>query len=125
MGSRKLSTYTRDEFAERKQLGQKTPAVSNVAEEIYSPAEGIEMIGFMMMITNDSNQDRTGTVYQDHDGSTYDKTTKLMQRTVTRGGDSLFEGYAAMNNSAGSMGVESSTGGDLTFTLWGIERPKK
>lgn len=123
--SRKADSFNRDQYVQRRMLGQATPPSDNTPVEIYSPGVNIEAVGFMMMITNDSNQDRTGTVYQDNDGTTYDKTTKLMQRTVTRGGDSLFSGYAAINNSAGSLAVETSTGGDLTFTLWGIERPKK
>jgi len=123
---RNLDTVTRDQLAVRKTLGQKVPAVSNVAEEIYSPEEGIETVGIMVTVTNDSNQDRTATIYYDDNGTTYDKTTRVAQRTVTKGSESEKENlFVATNSSSSSLAVESSSGGDLTFTIWGIERPIK
>lgn len=123
---RSLDNFNREEHAERKMLGQITPPSSDTPVEIYSPGENIEARGVMITVTNDSNQDRTATVYFDNTGVTYDNTTRISQRTVTKGNESDKAGLLlAMSDLNGSLAVESSTGGDLTFTIWGIEIPKK
>ncbi len=124
--SRDLDNFKRDEYAERKQLGQIRPLVANTPVEIYSPRLGVETTAFMLTITNDSNQDAVATAYHDDNGTTYDRDTRIGQKTVSKGAEDAKIGlYLAANNSAGSVAVESSAAGDLTFTLWGIERPKK
>lgn len=124
---RSIDDFSREQHAKRKMLGQVTPPSSNIPVEIYSPNEGIEAVGITLTITNETtNQDHIGSGYYDDNGVTYDATTRIGRKTVTKGSeDAKVSLFIAMNNSAGSFAVESDSGGDLTFTLWGTERPKK
>ena len=123
---RSLDNFSREEHIERKMLGQETPPSNNTPVEIYSPEDGVEAVGIMLTITNDTGQDHVGTAYYDNTGTTYDLTTRIGQKTISKGAEDAKVGLLiGMNEAAGSLAVESDSGGDLTFTLWGTERPKK
>lgn len=120
--------YSRDKSDDkqvRKELNQIRPLVANTPEEIYAPDDNIEATIVMIAVVNDTNQDITLNAYHDKDGTTYNDDTRVAQRVVSKGAESNKEGLFLTMNGQGSFAVESSTAGGLTFTIWGIERPKK
>ncbi len=123
--SRKADTYNRESLIGRKQLGQLRPLAADTPEEIYSPAFNVEAVIVMMTVVNDSNQDATANAFHDVDGTTYTDDTRIAQRIVSKGAESAKEGLLLTMDGTGSFAVESSSAGNLTFTIWGVERPKK
>lgn len=108
-------------FSTRKMLGQIRPSNTSPVS-IYSPPTGVETIAFMVTVVNHSNQDVDATFYVDDDGTTYNESTMIAQRTISKGSESEKHGlYLAMNDENGNIAVQTSSANDLTFTIWGKE----
>lgn len=123
--SRRSDSYNRNDHIVRKLLATVTPPDSGTPVLLYAPAFNIETEGIMLAVKNlSTNQDRTAKFYQDPNGETWDDTTIIAEREVTKATEMDRQGMFFTIRS-GSIGIESSTGGALVFTLWGIERPKQ
>lgn len=112
---------SKSSFGVSKMLGQITPGVTT-ALSIYSPPVNTETIIKFITITNDTGQDKDAEIFMDDDGTTYDKTTRIGIKTITKNSENPpTEIFVAMNNSSGNLAVKSSTADALTFTIWGTE----
>ena len=123
--SRRADGHNNEQLKSAKQLGQVRPPSANTPVEIYAPAFNVDAVIVMITAVNDSNQDATLNAYHDKDGTTYDIDTRVAQRVVSKGAESIKEGLLLAMNGQGSFAVESSSAGNLTFTIWGTEKPKR
>lgn len=124
--SRKADSYNRESHSVRKLFGAVNPPDSDTAITLYTAPFNVESVGFMMSIKNlSTNQDRVAKFYHDPTGTTYDDTTIIGEREITKATELDRQGMFLSIEPGGSIGVESSVGGDLKFSLWGIERPSK
>ena len=104
-----------------RQLAQVRPAnVSNM--DAYSPADGVTTEVETILVCNQTGASVDYRIFHDEDGTTYSRVTSLYY-------DVPLAAYTTaeiqikiyMNNPAGHIGVQSSTGDALTFTLYGKE----
>ncbi len=106
---------------EPKMLGQVRPS-STVAEQIYSPERAGKLRGFY--ITNTTDSTVTASIFINNEGTTYDESTAILWDTIIPAGEpvevEMIDGLV-LNNPSASVGVKSSSGNALTFTLWGAE----
>lgn len=124
--SRSVDNYNRDDHAVRKLLGTATPPSDDTPVTLYTCPFNVEAVIIMMTIKNLSDiQDRKAKFYHDPTGTTYDDTTIVAEREVTKAEERDRVGVFLALRGGGSVGVESSVGGDLKFTIWGKERPKQ
>jgi len=106
---------------QEKQLGQLRPLDTNAAS-IYSPGSGVTGIVKVIFITNTTNTTAKVSIFQDNDGTTYDKTTALVfEASVTKGTSIEINTYLPMDNSAGNLAVQVSIADTVTFTVSGAE----
>ena len=106
---------------QEKQLGQLRPANTSAAS-IYSPGAGVTAIIRNITVTNLTGLAVNFSIYHDDDGTTYDETTALFFTVRIEKNQTIpLTAYAAMNNSAGNLAVQSSTADALNFTVYGAE----
>lgn len=104
-----------------KQLAQNTPA-NTTAVDLYSPASSTQVVGMVMVVCNTSTSTRKFSIYQDDDGTTKSAATALFQDVSIPGNTSQTHAIPPMNNSAGSIGIDTDgSSSELTFTLGGTE----
>jgi hypothetical protein len=105
-----------------KQLAQLNPASPNTKELLFSPDANQEVHIMTVSVVNFNNQDVTVKFYNDDDGTTWDNTTIIANPKIDKNeyAPSIFSrGAIILNNSAGSLAVESDDV-DVTITLWGV-----
>ena len=124
--SRKSDSYDRNSHAVKKLLGSVNPPSDDTPVTLYTAPFNVESVGFMMSIKNLAiNQDRVAKFYHDPTGTTYDDTTIIGEREIIKATELDRQGMFLAVEPGGSIGVESSVGGDLKFSIWGIEIPRK
>ncbi len=106
-----------------KQLAQLEPADTNAAS-LYSPGSNVTAEIGRIFVANTTAGNLTYRIFHDDDGTTYDTATAiaydipiLANRTTLF----QFEPPLWMSNPDGNLAVRSSSGGDITFTLYGLE----
>ena len=119
-----VSRWDKRQHTKPKVLAQLTPAVTSVVTAYTLPAN-TEVEIREIAVVNVANQDRDYEFHLDNDGSTYNNTTIIGEGSVVRDldGDRILS--ITMDNEGGTVGVSTSVANDLTFTIWGVERPKK
>lgn len=106
---------------QEKQLGQLRP-LNTTAASIYSPGVGVTGIIKEIIICNTTGTTAKASIFQDDDGTTFDKTTALaFEVPVTKGTTIEFSLFLPMDNSAGNLAVQTDSGDSLTFTVSGAE----
>lgn len=104
-----------------KQLAQNTPTTA-VAVDLYSPGSSTQVVGMTMTVCNTSTSKRKFSIYQDDDGTVKTSVTALFQDVGIPGNTTQVHAISPMNNSAGSIGVDTDDStSSLTFTLGGTE----
>lgn len=122
--SRRADSWDKRSHTAPKVLAQLTPSVTTPVTA-YTVPKNTEVEIREIAVVNTANQDRDYAFYNDNDGSTYDSTTIVAEGSVTRDldGDRILS--LTLDNEGGTIGVETSSANDLTFTVWGVERPKR
>lgn len=106
---------------QEKQLGQLRPANTSAAS-VYSPGAGVTAIVKTITICNTTNAPAELSIFLDDDGTDYDEDTALFfENQLAAKSTMIIEGFWAMNNSAGNLGVQTSVANALTFTVCGAE----
>jgi len=106
---------------QEKQLGQLRPLDTNAAS-IYSPNLGVTGIPKVIVICNTTNTSAKASLFQDDDGTTFDKTTALLfEVPVTKGQSVEFNTFLPMNDENGNLAVQVDVADTLTFTVSGME----
>lgn len=106
---------------QEKQLGQLRPA-NTTAASLYSPGANVTGIAKNLIVCNLTAIEATFRVFVDDDGTTFDETTALFFDVPLLGNTTvLIDMYAAMNNPAGNLAVQTGTASALNFTLFGAE----
>lgn len=103
------------------QLGQLRPADANPAS-LYSPAASTTAILKTLTVCNTSGAVAAFRIFQDINGSTYDETTAMFWDIGIAADETVqLDGFYPMDDATGNLGVRSSVGDALTFTVWGAE----
>lgn len=106
---------------QEKQLGQLRPADTNAAS-IYAPANGVTAVIKNIVVCNTTSSSVTFRIFHDDEGSTYDESTALVfDCTLLPNETKSFDGFKASATFGGNIGVRSSTGNAINFTLYGAE----
>jgi len=106
---------------QEKQLGQLRP-LDTLAASIYSPGVGVTGIIKNIVICNTTTTSTKASIFQDDDGTTYDKTTAIaFEVSVTKGTTVEFSIFLPMDNSNGNLAVQVDIADTLTFTVSGAE----
>ena len=107
--------------ATTRQLAQVRPANTNNTDA-YSPADGVTTEVETIIVCNHTGASINYRIFHDEDGTTYTQATALyfdVPLAANTTAEITFPIY--MNDPAGFIGVRSSTGDGLTFTLYGKE----
>lgn len=104
-----------------RQLAQVRPAnTSNT--DAYSPVDGITTEIETILICNHTGASIDYRIFHDEDGTTYTQATALyFDVPIAANTTAEIQISIYMNDPAGYIGVRSSTGDGLTFTLYGKE----
>jgi hypothetical protein len=106
---------------EVKMLGQLRPA-DTTAAAIYTKAQDSKVWLDQLFICNTTANAPTYQVCIDEDGSTYDETTALYWNVAHVPNTTVVVDLKAYLDTAnGSVGVRTSAGDEITFTLFGEE----
>lgn len=110
------------------QLGQLRPA-DTTAASIFSPDANITQIGKFIVVCNLTASIVKYRIFHDVDGSTFDETTALhFDVPIAPNATQIIEfpgpGLAG-DDPAGNVGVRTSVGNALNFTLYGAEIERK
>lgn len=107
-----------------RQLGQLRPA-NTTAASLFSPVANQRVHITDLIVCNTTGGAVTYRIFHDEDGTTYDETTALYFNNTL--GANVTERITArdlfiyMANSSGNIGVRTSSGNAITFTLYGVE----
>tara|TARA_R110000803_G_scaffold1228_4_gene4002 strand:+ start:2348 stop:2689 length:342 start_codon:yes stop_codon:yes gene_type:complete len=105
----------------RRQLGQLRPA-NTTAASVFTPAVSGEYKITSILIANVSGSAALAGIYHDKDGSTYDETTAIVFNKRIAHEEYvhlIFEDGIGDYLAAGNLGVKTSVGNALTFTVYG------
>ena len=104
-----------------KQLAQSRPLTSS-SVSVYSPSASTRGILKSMMICNVSNVDASFSMFIDNNGSDRTVSTAIYYNAPISANDTVnAEIFQVIDTSAGSVGIQSSPDGAITFTLSGAE----
>jgi hypothetical protein len=104
-----------------KMLGQLRPA-DTTAAALYTKAQDSKVWLDQLFICNTTANTPSYRVCIDEDGSTYDETTALYWDVLHVGNTTVVvDLHAYLDTANGSIGVRTSAGNELTFTLFGEE----
>lgn len=109
--------------AQGEQLAQLRPSVTTPVTLFTASELRVEVT--LLVICNHTGGAVAVNVYHDDDGTTYDSTTMLVDRSVLQD-DPEFAFQAQHPGSGihikpgGSIGVRTATADDVTFTLYGV-----
>ena len=106
---------------QEKEIAQARPVVTTPVQ-VYSPGAGVTGIIKFFTVTNVSGNARRFSIYLDNDGTTYTKDTALFFE-VSLAQQSVFTlaVWWPMNDSNGSLAVQTNGANDLNFTFHGAE----
>jgi len=108
----------------RKPLAQTRPPANNTAVAAYSPAAGVEGIPQLIVIVNvGTGTDPTAsyTIYLDIDGAVFDDDSLIQAAEPLAVGEEGYFVYSMPMTADATLGVESTVGGALNFTVFGTE----
>ena len=105
-----------------RQLGQLRPA-DTTAASVFSPVAGQRAEITRIYVCNQTAGALQYRVFHDEDGTTYDETTALYFDISIPANNTvgLFNLGLWMADSSGNLGVRTSAGNGITFTVYGIE----
>lgn len=107
--------------AQPKLLGQLRPA-NTTAVSLYSPPADTTWIGKALYVCNTTGGALTFRIFYDDDGTTYDETTALyFDAAVAANATVVISDLLCGNVNAGNVGVRTSAGNGINFTLFGVE----
>lgn len=107
-----------------KMLGQLRPS-GTTAVQVYSPAgTGNVMVRELVMyICNTGGATETYDLYVDPSGSIFSDNTIFNKSVSIAPNKTIVESMSHLSSAIGAIGVKTSTGNALTFTLFGNEIP--
>ena len=106
---------------QEKQLAQSRPSGTSAAS-IYSPPASTTAIIKTIIIANVGSGSVDASLFCDDDGTTYDESTSIYwEVSIANGNTTIIDTYICMDDATGNFAVQSSSGNDLTFTIFGVE----
>ncbi len=106
---------------QEQQLAQARENSTN-AVSVYSPGASETAVIKLIEVVNTSGAAATVRLFMDNDGTTYDESTAIggvWDTDVPVNGGLEWDGFRAMNNSAGNLAYRSSVANALTITVHG------